>query len=310
MLVFGMLSLLCVVNNDIFKSVCFYVYTNARPPGGPCPPPRHPRAAPRYVPATRHVTPHISCITCNAAHNVTYAWEVIVNHGECRVAMSAWVMGRCEIGDDRRHIPSSNWQLKNHHTPHRQWSRLNSPTLGKIASHTCTTSRKKKCYTLFAWESLAWFFSPHCNFCQKTHLTTPLVPLRLLTLELVKVLTTLGVLENELRNSDHWNRHEGRSHSGNWASRRRCTLVPPWPRRQGALFWLGSARMAGLLKFPNIGENPQPQGNHNMSPELIAFNIFVIGIGIAFTILGFVANPIFWNHNHKETRSWPQLFSQ
>ena len=30
-----------------------------------------------------------------------------------------------------------------------------------------------------------------------------------------------------------------------------------------------------------------------MSPELIAANIFVIGIGLAFTILGFVANPIF-----------------
>ena len=123
---------------------------------------------------------------------------------------------------------------------------------GKIASHTCATSRKKKCYTLFAWESLAWFLSPNCNFCRKICLTRLLVPLRLLTLELVKVLTTLGVLENELRNSDHryhrargqcWrhlgvlenelrnsdhrNRHERSSHPGSRASRRGCALVPP-----------------------------------------------------------------------------------
>ena len=57
MLVFSMLSLLCVVNNDIFKSVYFYVYTNARPPGGPRPPPHYPRGAPRYVPARRRVPP-------------------------------------------------------------------------------------------------------------------------------------------------------------------------------------------------------------------------------------------------------------
>ena len=203
MLVFSMLSLLCVVNNDIFKSVYFYVYTNARPPGGPRPPPRHPRAAPRYVPATRHVTPHIMCTTRNATHNVTYEWEVIVNHGKCDMAMSAWVVRWCENGDDRPHIPASNWSLKNHHYPYHQCPWSKSPNLGENASYTCATSRKKKCYTLFAWESLAWFLSPKCNFCRKTLLTRPLVPLRFVSLELSESETNLRGTGNGLRNSDH-----------------------------------------------------------------------------------------------------------
>lgn len=184
MLVFSMLSLLCVVNNDIFKSVYFYVYTNATPPGGPRPPLRHLRAALRYASAPGRFTPRISCLTCDVPHDVAHMQEVIVNHGGCGVAMSAWVEGWCEIRDDRRHIPASNWPLKNHPTPPHQCPWSNSPTLAKIASHTCATSRKKKCYTLFAWESLAWFLSPNCNFCRKNRLTRLLVPLRLLTLEL------------------------------------------------------------------------------------------------------------------------------
>jgi len=132
MLVFSMLSLLCVVNNDIFKSVYFYVYTNARPPSGPCPPPHRPRAAPRYVPATRRFPRHISCLTCNATHDVAHEREVIVNHGECSVAMPAWVVEGYEIRNDRPHIPSSKCRLKTHHpTPPmvtvgnpQQWGKL------------------------------------------------------------------------------------------------------------------------------------------------------------------------------------------
>ena len=205
MLVFSMLSLLCVVNNDIFKSVCFYVYTNARPPGGPCPPPSDSCVASRYAPTTWRFPPHISCITCNATHDVAHVQEVIVNHGECSMAMPAWVGGRCEIGNDRRYIPSSKCLLKNT-IPHTANGHCkNPPTLGKSASHTCATSRKKKCYTLFARESLAWFLSPKRNFCRKTRLTTSLVPLRLITLELSESVINLRGTGN-----DHQHQHQHR----------------------------------------------------------------------------------------------------
>lgn len=130
-----MLSLLCVVNNDIFKSVYFYVYTNARPPGGPRPPPRHPLAAPRYVPVTRRFPPHISCHTRNATHDVAYVREVIVNHGECGVAMSAWVEGWCENGDDRPHTLKLDGSLKIPY-PTPPVVTIKFPNIGENASHT------------------------------------------------------------------------------------------------------------------------------------------------------------------------------
>ena len=154
MLVFSMLSLLCVVNNDIFKSVYFYVYTNARPPGGPRPPPQHPRAAPRYAPMTRRFPPHISCLTGNATHNVAYELEVIVNHGECSMAMPAWVGGRCEIGNDRRYIPSSKCLLKNTLPNTINGHRHKSPNIGeKCLVYVRYFAQEKVCNTFRAGKS-------------------------------------------------------------------------------------------------------------------------------------------------------------
>ncbi|MEK9895216.1 MAG: hypothetical protein VW518_02145, partial [Burkholderiaceae bacterium] len=51
-------------------------------------------------------------LTCNATHDVAYVREVIVNHGECGVAMSAWVGGWCENGDDRPHTLKLDGSLK------------------------------------------------------------------------------------------------------------------------------------------------------------------------------------------------------
>ena len=173
MLVFSMLSLLCVVNNDIFKSVCFYVYTNARPPGGPCPPPSDSCVASRYAPTTWRFPPHISCITCNATHDVAHVQEVIVNHGECSVAMPAWVVGRCEIGNDRRYIPSSKCLLKNT-IPHTDNGHCHkSPNIGeKCLIYVRYFAQEKVLHTFRAGKS-GMVFVAKTQFLPKNPLDNP-----------------------------------------------------------------------------------------------------------------------------------------
>jgi len=173
MLVFSMLSLLCVVNNDIFKSVYFYVYTNARPPGGPCPPPRRPRAAPRYAPATRRFRPTYRASHAMPTHNVAHAWEVIVNHGECSVAMPAWVGGWCEIRDDRPHIPSLKCRLKNTppHTANGHCQK--SPNIGeKCLAYVRYFAQEKVLHTFRAGKS-GMVFVAKTQFSPKNPLDNP-----------------------------------------------------------------------------------------------------------------------------------------
>ena len=115
----------------IFSNLCISMYILTLDP-------RVAHARPRSTRAPRHVmchdkalSPHISRITGNATHDVAHAQEVIVNHGECSMAMPAWVGGRCEIGNDRRYIPSSKCLLKNTLPNTINGHRHKSPNIGE-----------------------------------------------------------------------------------------------------------------------------------------------------------------------------------